>query len=145
MASCFSTGSYFYSSLPYYFIRREFMSKSAFSVKIFGIYKMLLGPTLILFPNLLLSVFGVAPTNEVWIRVIGVLAFNVGVYYWVAAKCEAKAFFISTVVSRALVLLALVSFAALGLMSPIIILVGCVDFAGGIWTWTALRSERAVL
>ncbi len=121
------------------------MSKSAFSVKIFGIYVMLLGLALVLFPNLLLSLFSIPPTYEVWIRVVGVLAFNIGVYYWVAAKCEAKAFFMSTVYSRTLVLLAFASFAALGLVSPVIVLFGCVDFAGGIWTWMALRSERAAL
>lgn len=119
------------------------MSKSAFTVKIFGIYVMLLGLTLIFLPNLLLSIFGMSPANEVWIRVVGVLAFNIGVYYWIAAKCEAQLFFMSTVYTRALVLLAFIGFAALGLVSPIIILFGCVDFAGGIWTLLALRAERA--
>lgn len=119
------------------------MSKSAFSVKIFGIYVMLLGLSLVFLPNLLLSVFGMPPANEVWIRVVGVLAFNIGIYYWIAAKCEASLFFRCTVYTRALVLLSFIGFAAFGFVSPIIILFGCVDFAGGIWTLLALRAERA--
>lgn len=119
------------------------MSKPAFSVKIFGIYVMLLGFTLIFFPNLLLTPFGIPPANEVWIRVVGVLALNIGIYYWVAAKCEARLFFMCTVYTRALVLFAFTGFAAAGLVSPMIILFGCVDFAGGIWTLLAIRAERA--
>lgn len=69
------------------------MSKSAFSVKAFGIYLLVLGVGLAFAPNLLLSAFGMPVTSEVWIRVVGVLVFNIGIYYIYAARCEAKAFF----------------------------------------------------
>jgi hypothetical protein len=54
------------------------MSKSAFTVKAFGIYLLVLGVGLTFAPNLLLSVFGMPATSEVWIRVVGVLVFNIG-------------------------------------------------------------------
>ena len=69
------------------------MSKAAFSVKAFGYYLIVLGIGLTLVPNLLLSVFGMPPTTEVWVRVVGVLVFNIGIYYLYAARCEATAFF----------------------------------------------------
>jgi hypothetical protein len=57
------------------------MSKAAFTIKIFGIYLLLLGPVLMVAPNVLLSIFRIAPTEDVWIRVVGVLAFNIGIYF----------------------------------------------------------------
>ncbi len=51
------------------------MSKSAKSVLVFSIYMFSLGLILVLFPNLLLNIFSVPETNEVWIRVVGVLVF----------------------------------------------------------------------
>jgi len=119
------------------------MSKSAFSVKAFGIYLLVLGVGLTLAPNLLLSVFGMAATSEVWIRVVGVLVFNIGIYYVYAARCEAKAFFQASVYTRTLVLASFAAFAVLGFASPVLILFGVADFAGGIWTHLTLRAEKA--
>lgn len=119
------------------------MSKSAFTVKAFGIYLLVLGVGLTFAPNLLLSVFGMPATSEVWIRVVGVLVFNIGIYYIYAAKCEAKAFFQASVYTRVLVLTSFAAFVALGFASPVLIFFGAVDFAGGIWTQLALRAEKA--
>lgn len=118
------------------------MSRSAFTVKAFGIYLLVLGVCLTLVPNLLLSVFGIPQTTEVWIRVAGILVFNIGIYYWYAARCEATAFFRASVFTRTLVLVAFAAFAALGLVSPILILFGAIDFAGGAWTYLTLRAEQ---
>jgi hypothetical protein len=117
-------------------------SASAFTVKFFGIYALLTGLNLMFAPNMLLGMFGIPETNEVWIRVVGVLAFNIGIYYWYAAKCEAKAFFEATVYARGFVFIAFATFAALGLVNKALILFGCVEVAGAIWTWLALRKEK---
>jgi hypothetical protein len=93
-------------------------------------------------PNMLLGMFGIPATNEVWIRVVGVIAFNVGVYYWYAAKCEAKAFFEATVYARGFVLAAFVAFVAMGFANKALILFGVVEVIGAIWTWLALKKEK---
>ena len=118
------------------------MSKSAFTVKFFGVYALLTGLNLMFAPNLLLGLFGIPPTTEVWIRVVGVLAFNIGVYYWFAAKCEAKAFFEATVYARGFVFAAFVAFSALGLVHKALILFGCVELVGAVWTWLTLQKEK---
>jgi hypothetical protein len=118
------------------------MSKSAFTLKVFGIYLMVLGPGLILLPNLILSLFGIAPTSEIWIRVAGVLVLNIGIYYWFAAQSEARPFFMASVYTRALVFASFVIFAFSGLVSPAVILFGSVDLAGGLWTLFTLRAEK---
>ena len=118
------------------------MSRSAFTVKTFAIYALVLGAALIVVPNLLLSIFGMPQTSEVWIRVVGVVVFNIGVGYWYAAKCEAKAFFHGTVYTRTFVLFAFVAFWLLGFVSPVLILFGVVDLIGGVWTHLTLKSEQ---
>ena len=117
------------------------MSKAAFTIKAFGIYLILLGMIVTFAPNLLLTVFGIPITTEVWVRVVGVLVFNIGIYYLYAAKCEAVAFFRASVYTRTIVLLSFVAFALLDLVGPTIILFGVVDFSGGLWTFFALRSD----
>ena len=44
------------------------MSKSAFTLKVFGIYLLVLGLGLLVMPNLLLGIFGMPQTTEVWSR-----------------------------------------------------------------------------
>ena len=53
------------------------MSKSAFTLKAFGYYMLALGVGLILAPNTVLAVFQMPTTNEVWIRVGGILSRRV--------------------------------------------------------------------
>lgn len=118
------------------------MSNSAFTLKVFGIYLLALGVVLAFVPNLLLSVFRMPETSEVWIRVVGVLAFNIGLYYIYAAKCEAKTLFNVTVYTRTLVFVSFTTFALLGLASPVLILFGLIEFFGGIWTYLTLKSEE---
>ena len=118
------------------------MSRAALSLKLFACYLFLLGVALVVAPGLLLGLFGLA-ASEVWIRVVGVLAFNIGAYYWAAAACEARAVFVASVATRAIVFGAFASFAALGLAKPVLVLFGAVDLAGGLWTAAALRSAPA--
>ena len=117
------------------------MSKSAFSAKVFAIYLFIAGALLATVPNVLLSLLFIPQTSEVWIRVIGVIAFMVGIYAWDAATHEAKSFFVTSVYTRCLVFVAFAAFAALGLGSPMIVLFGVVDLLGGIWTHHALRAD----
>ena len=117
------------------------MSKPAFSIKVFGIYLSILGVGLTLAPNLLLGLFGIPSTNEVWIRVVGVLLFNIGIYYWFAAKANATAVFRASIYTRCLIFIAFTTFATIGLVSPALILFGAVDLAGALWTYFALRGN----
>ncbi|MCV2358241.1 MULTISPECIES: hypothetical protein [Roseateles] len=117
------------------------MSKAAISIRVFGFYLLGLGAVLTAFPNLLLRLFFIPPTEEVWIRVVGVLVFNIGVYYLFAAQAEAESAFRASVLTRALVFLAFLDFALLGLAPPMLVAFGAVDLAGAIWTWMALKRR----
>lgn len=117
------------------------MSSSAFSAKVFAVYLFLAGAVLITVPNLLLTLLQIPPTPDVWIRVVGLVAFMIGVYAWVAASHEFKPFLVASVYTRFIVFVAFTTFAITGLGSPMIILFGLADLAGGIWTYSALRAD----
>lgn len=119
------------------------MSRAARSLKYFAVYLLLLGLSLVLVPNLIITPFGMATTSEVWIRVVGVLAFNIGIYYWFAARSECREVFWASVYTRALVLVSFTAFVAMQWSEPVLMLFGLVDFCGGVWTWRALRSSAA--
>ena len=117
------------------------MSKAAFSVKASCVYIIALGLALALVPNLVLSVLRMPPTSEIWIRVLGVVIINIGVFFWVAARTESVALFRTSVVVRPLALLWFGAFVLLGLVSPVLLLFGVIEAAGALWTWLALRTE----
>jgi len=119
------------------------MSKATFSARVFAVYVFAVSSVLVVAPNVLLSLFGIASTSEVWIRVAGVLAFNIGIYAWIGARH--RPFLEASVYTRALVCAAFVVFALLGLASPMIVLFGLIDLAGGLWTWAALKADARAL
>jgi len=118
------------------------MSKSAHSVFIFGLYLGLLGIALLVIPNVLLGLFSLPSATDVWIRVVGMLLFLLGVYYILAARKEMTDFFQWTVYVRASVVFFLIAFVLLGFVKPILILIGVVDLLGAIWTGLALRASK---
>ena len=118
------------------------MSRAARSVRWFGVYIVILGMVLVFAPNVLLSIFRVPETREVWIRVLGIVVFDLGVLYWYAGQSEAGSLFRATIATRTLVLVAFVVFVALGMVAPVVILFGAVDFGGGLWTAWAIRADR---
>ncbi|MBM3470256.1 MAG: hypothetical protein FJX73_05625 [Armatimonadetes bacterium] len=118
------------------------MSNSARSVFVFGLYLAVLGVFLLVAPNILLGMFLVPHTTEVWIRVAGMLVLFLGFYYTQAARKEMTDFFRWTVYVRSTVIVFFASFVLLGMASPPLLLFGAVDLLGAIWTGLVLRSPK---
>ena len=117
------------------------MSKSATSVFVFAVYLYVLGLVLVVVPNLLLGTFGFAETDEVWIRVVGMLVIILGYYYSQAARMGLTNFYRLTVIGRSAVPLFFIAFVLAGLAPPVLILFGVIDFVAAMWTAVALRGE----
>jgi hypothetical protein len=117
------------------------MSKAGNSVLVFGVYLVFLGAVLVAVPNLLLGVFGLPATGEVWVRVVGMLVLCLAFYYIQAARRELRDFFGWTVYVRCFVFVSLAAFAVLGLARSPLALFGVVDLLGAIWTAMALRQS----
>ncbi len=118
------------------------MSKSARSVYVFSIYLFVLGIILELIPNVLLSLFFIPETSEVWIRVVGMLVLILGFYYFHASRNELSSFFQATVYGRSSVLVFFIVFVLLNFAPPTLILFGLADGAGALWTGLCLRAEK---
>jgi len=117
------------------------LSDPARSVFVFGVYLLLLGALLVLAPNVLLGLFRIAATVEVWIRVLGMVVLILGAYYVLAALAELRAFMRWTVPLRASVLLFFLAFVLTGLAPPVLILFALVELAGSCWTaWALWRA-----
>lgn len=118
------------------------MSPSGKTVFAFGCYLLVLGAALLLVPNLLLTLFGFPQTEEVWIRIVGLLVIYLGIYYSLAGRRDIRPFIAATVPVRASVLVFFAVFVATGMVSPMLLVLGAPDLLGALWTWKALRSER---
>ena len=105
------------------------MTRAAISVFTFSIYLFILGAVLLVVPNRLLSIFGIAATNEVWIRVVGMLVLIRGYYYSTAARNDLTVFIRATVYGRFSVLVFFVAFFGLGWAPATLILFGVIDAA----------------
>ncbi len=119
------------------------MSKSAKSLYIFGIYLLLLGIALIIIPNFILGIFNYEKTSEPWIRVVGMLLVIITPYYFYTSKHELRGFIQLTVYTRASVILFFILFVVTGIAKPILLLIGCADLIGALWTQLSLSAEKS--
>ena len=117
------------------------MSGSARSVFAFALYMLGLGTVLLVRPNPLLVLFGMPATDEVWIRVVGMLVVIVGSFFLVAARNELGIFLRWTVYCRLFAATCFAGFVLLGLGPTVLILFALVDGSGAAWTALALRRE----
>ncbi len=116
------------------------MTPASKSVYYFGFYLLITGITLTVTPNVLLSLFQIAETGEVWIHVLGTVVFGMGMLYVFMAPSNHILFLTLTVYLRAAILLWFIIFVAIGWAPPQLIFFGLVDMAGAAWTYTALRK-----
>jgi hypothetical protein len=110
---------------------------------VFGLYLTAVGAILLVAPNVLLVVLGFPPTNEVWIRVAGVLVLILAYYFIQSARRGTADFWRWTVHVRFSLIFIFIALVLLGLARPPLILLGAADFLGAIWTALALRADRA--
>lgn len=118
------------------------MSRTALTIKASCCYIIALGLALVVAPNLVLAALRMPASSDVWIRVLGVVVINIGVFFWVAARTEAVALFHASVIVRPLALLWFGAFVLLGFAGPMLLLFGVIEVAGALWTWSALHSDR---
>jgi hypothetical protein len=121
-------------------IKPTTMTSAGRSVCYFGFYLYAVGFTLIVIPNMFLQTLKLPETNEVWIRIVGVLAFCLGFYYHRSGVQNNVSFFKLTVPVRIFVCVVFSIFVLLKYVSPILVGIGVVDLLGAIWTYYALKK-----
>jgi hypothetical protein len=116
------------------------MTPAAKSVCYFGYYLYAIGLALIIVPNIFLAIVKLPETNEIWIRVVGVLSVAIGFYYHRTGMQNNVAFFKLTVIARIFVFVAFSSFVLLKYAAAMLAGFGVIDLAGAAWTLWALRK-----
>ena len=116
------------------------MSRAAHTVYAFAIYLAFLAVVLLLAPNMLLGLFGLPATTELWIRVVGMLVGFLALYYYAAARGESRPVMWASVLARLSVPVFFTIFVVAGWVSWPLILFGVVDALAALWTWSALRG-----
>ncbi len=116
------------------------MSRSARSVQVFGLYLGLLGLGLTVVPNVILVLFGLAPTEEPWIRVLGFVMVILAHYYLAAAYGEDRLFMRATIIPRLTVLPVFVIFVWASWAPVNLLLFGVPDLLGAVWTRHAIQA-----
>lgn len=119
------------------------MSKAALSIMVYGVYMLVLSAILLLMPNVPLAIMGIPTTNEVWIRVIGVMAGAFGTMYIRAAQAEITEIFRWSIVSRTVLVVFFVLFVLAGLAPINLLLLAIPDIPFVLWTYYGLRSETS--
>jgi hypothetical protein len=119
------------------------MSAAMRSMQLWAIYALAVGLGLLLVPNLTIGVFGVEPTDEVWIRVVGVVVLALDIMYWSIVIRNDEKSLKATVYERWFAALALAILAATS--GPWqLLLFAALDFAGATWTYATLRPTSAI-
>jgi uncharacterized membrane protein len=101
-----------------------------------------MGLGMIIIPNLLLGFFGYPETKEIWIRMLGLLAFTTGIYYFHSSAHNQTAFYKATIIGRLFFFLMTIVFVFAFQQSPMLVLIGCFDLFGAFWTYLTFRNSK---
>ncbi len=105
------------------------------------VYVLISGLQLLFIPNFLLATFGLEPTSEIWIRVLGMLVLVLSIYYYAIYKSGNKEIVRATVQGRLLFCAGLVMFVILGMVKPILIFFAVVETGLALWSLSEIRSK----
>ena len=123
------------------------MNSASFSLKAFGLYVALIpGLGLILFPSEIFVLLGgaVPVAEDIWaIRMIGYLAFALGVYYWYMGSLNLWRLYPVTIVMRFGGALFMVILWLSGEADRSIIGLAIIDLLGAVWTLVAIRTKKS--
>jgi hypothetical protein len=119
------------------------MSPAARSIYAYSIYLLAQGLTLLVVPNLALSIFGLPEAVGVWVRIVGMTILFFSMYYFLAARYEFRPFFALSVATRLSVPFIFTAFIAAGFAPWNLLLFTPLDVLFAAWTWVALRGSRA--
>jgi len=118
------------------------MKSVTISLKVFGIYMVLIpGIGLMIVPDFILDLFKLSYGEELWMpRMIGLLAFIIGVFDFFIAKYELSQLYKSTVLLRCFAALFMVGLWMKGEVEVMILLFAGIDAAGAFWTMLTIKN-----
>lgn len=117
--------------------------RATLSLRVWGYYLAAIGGILLGAPNTLLGLVGMPPTEEVWIRVVGMLTWILAYASFQSVRTRNLEYMTWSRNARFAVPFFLAAFVALGYAGPALLPFGAIDLAGATWTWWAIRADAA--
>lgn len=118
------------------------MKDSTLSIKVFAVYLVTLSFVLLFWPSFLL-LLGFENISNPWVPTLGYIVGALAFFYVMAIRERAKNFYAWSAFARFPLLLFFFVLVASGMAPPIMLLIGVIDTGCAIWTWLALKYERA--
>jgi len=111
------------------------------SLQVFGLYLMIVpGLGLMIAPGMILGLFGIGYGDEFWMaRMIGMLAFIIGVFEYFTGTYEFDKFYKWTVILRYFAAAFMFGLWVIGEVEVSIILFAAIDALGATWTWLTMK------
>ena len=116
------------------------MTSTAKSIFYYSFYMLGMGLGLLFTPGLILGVFGFDATNDIWIHVLGLFAFCVGMLYFYCGRTNQTGFFRVSIIERIIFFFGMLGIVLFLQADPMLALIGGVDLFGAIWTAVTLRK-----
>ena len=101
-----------------------------------------MGLGMLFIPNILLGMLGIGPSNDIWIRILGLFAFCAGMLYFYCGRTNQTGFFRISVTERIVFFLGMVGIVLFLGANPLLALIGGVDLLGAVWTALTLRKAN---
>ncbi|GAB5552637.1 MAG: hypothetical protein Sapg2KO_22280 [Saprospiraceae bacterium] len=119
------------------------MKQAASSLKIFGIYLVIIpGLGLLSIPEFILDLLQLSHGDDLWVaRMVGLLAFVLGVYYIYIGKYAITVLYMKTVIMRYLAALFMVGLWITDQVEIMILLFAAIDAAGASWTMIGIKRK----
>jgi hypothetical protein len=103
-------------------------------------YVLISGLQLLLIPNTMLGLFGLPTTNELWIRVLGMLVLALSFYYYAMIHHGTQQVVRATVYGRLFFCAGLLAFVFLGMADKPLIIFAVIEIGLALWTWQEVRQ-----
>lgn len=120
------------------------MRSTTTSLRVFGMYMILVpGIGLMIVPDFILDLFKLSYGEELWIpRMIGLLAFIIGVFDIYIAKYEINKLYKLTIILRYFAAIFMIALWWLEEVEIMILLFAVIDAAGAYWTMATLKHTQ---
>jgi hypothetical protein len=109
------------------------------SIAVYGAYLLANGIALLLAPRMVLGLLGLPPSDEPWVRVLGVLASEVGFYFLIASRKRIAEFFAATIHGRLAAAAVFVAIVVAGVGPLQLLLFAAIDLLTAAWTYLCIK------
>lgn len=106
------------------------------------IYVLISGLQLLFIPNFLLVTFGLEPTSEIWIRILGMLVLALSFYYYAIYKNGGKEVVRATVQGRLFFCTGLSILVIMGMVKPVLMIFAIIETGLSLWTLSEMRKVK---